>query len=294
MALTCPHCAAQIRRHIRQCRECGTWNFSDADVCLYCGNAMSAIENEAEKHLPHAETSNERTHRPVYKFTSPCPVEPAKNHGRKQGRRWTKFLGNLCLAAICIGATAYGVYRYDSYIKAQKEAIQQELAKRIAEDEEANAQKLLQAQQDSIYWKQTLKIKTIEAARQYIAEYPEGIFINEAYMLIEELQRRAVNPTERRHIMEIVENNFARVREQYIKNGMTKAKDIQFRVSDTLSISKKHISRDSILYIVSGKVDKITIPARKANPDTSTIELRMTLDRHRNVIEENLSSQAKR
>lgn len=294
MALTCPHCASQIRGHLRQCQVCGTWNFSDAEVCQNCGNSMYNIENKAEKHLSHTETAHEKPHKTVHGFTSPCPIEPTKNRGRKQGSKWTKVIGNLCIVVICTGAVAYGVYKYDSDIKTQKEFINQELAKRIAEDEKANAQKLQQAQQDSIYWSQTLKTKTIEAARQYIAEYPEGIFINEAYMLIEELQRRAVTPTERKHIMDIVENSFARVREQFIKNGTSKAQDLQLCISDTLSISKKHISRDSIMYVVSGKVNKIIITKGKNKPDTSVIDLHMTLDKHRNIMENSLASQAGR
>lgn len=199
----------------------------------------------------------------------------------------------MCLIALCLAAVAYGAYQYHLDRLAQKEAIRQELAKRIAEDEKANAVKLHQAQQDSAFWAKAFKAKTIEAAREYIATYPEGIFINEAYLLIEELQRRAVNPTELAHIKGIIENRLAQLREQFIKNGKRGTKDIQYQLCDSLDIRKKSLNRDSFIYVIRGNVKKVTIPAGKAKPDTAEIDLRMTLDRHKKIIESNLNTSGK-
>lgn len=293
MALTCPHCTVQIRGHIHRCPACGTWSFIEADACPGCGAPVPDTEDTTRQDAPP--TPKVHPHKPVHQFAHPCPIEPPQSHGkRRKGKGWLHILLNLSTAILCLAAATYGAYRYQLSREEQQAAIRQELAQRIAEDEEANAQKLYQAQQDSTFWAQTLKTKTIEAAHEYIAKYPEGIFIDEAYMLIEELQRRAVTKTERAHIIGVVDNRLAQLREQFIKSGKRTAKDIQYRVPDTLLISKKHLNRDSILYTVSGKVLKITVPTGKAAPDTSTIELHMTMDKYKNVLESNIGATAKR
>lgn len=295
MALTCPHCSAQIRGHIHRCPACDTWSFCQDEVCPTCGATISeAIGKATDQSATTGQASQEPPHRPLHKFTRPCPIVPPKNRGKKHGRGCLSAFATMCLILLFLAGTAYGIYRYDLARQARQEAARQELALRIAEDEKANDKKLRQAQQDSIFWNHTLKLKTIEAARQYIAEYPEGIFINEAYMLMEELQRRTVSQSEQTHIMGVVDNSFAAAREQQIKNGARRIRDIQFRIPDSLVIRKKQITPDSLLYFVSGKVNKITIPAGKARPDTATIELHMTLDKHKNIIESNLASKARR
>lgn len=294
MALTCPHCSAQIRGHIHRCPGCGAWSFSESEVCPTCGTVISIVEATDKQYVAPPVTPQQPPHRSEHRFTRPCPIEPTGNHGKKPGRRWHRILIYTLVTVLLLAAAAYAAYRYQLCQQERREAIRQELALRIAEDEEANAQKLRQAQQDSATWTRALRAKTIESAHEYIAAYPEGIFVNEAYMLIEELQRRAVSHAERMHITGAVENRLAQVREQFIKDGRRTAKDIQYRISDTLLISKRHLPPDSILYSVSGKVEKVTIPTGKALPDTSVIDLHMTLDKHKNIIDSNIGPSIKR
>lgn len=201
-----------------------------------------------------------------------------------------RILVKLSLTTLLISAATYGVYKYNLHQQTQQETFKYELAKRIAEDEKANAKKMHQAQQDSSLWTLTLKAKTIEAAHEYIATYPEGIFIDEAYMLIEELQRRSISNSERIHISGVVENHLSQIRELFLKNGKRGIKDIQYSMPDTLLISKKSVNRDSLIYLINGNVKKITVPIGKAKPDTTTIGIRMTLNKYKEIIESNLHS----
>ena len=295
MALTCPHCNTLIRGHICQCPECGSWAFKDVKACPDCGTDIDVKGNVAtQQQIPVIPPHREQPPRTVYQSKRPCPVgTPQKRSQRKSGNGCLKSVSIVCFIALCLASVAYGAYRYNLDRLARKEAVRQELAKRIAEDEKANAVKLHQAQQDSAFWEKAFKAKTIEAAREYIATYPEGIFINEAYMLIEELQRRSVSPTELAHIKGIIENRLAQIREQFIKNGKRGTKDIQYRLCDSLDIYKKSLNRDSCLYVIRGNVERVTIPAGKAKPDTANIDLRMTLDRHKKIIKSNIENYEK-
>ncbi len=240
MALTCPHCNAQLR-----------------------GSAT-------QRHTTTPECRGEK-----------------KSHGCL----WTLFI--LFLMALCLVVGAYIGYQYHHVRYTQQEATLQELARRIAKDEEQNKKKLADAQQDSTLWAQTFKAKTIEAVQEYIATYPEGFFIDEAYMLMEELQRRQVKDVEQAHIKSIVANRLTELRQQSLKSAAKTLQDVQYNLTDTLHIIKKHITRDSFLYIVEGNVQKVSIPTGKAALDTTLISLRMTLDKERNIIESNLASLSK-
>lgn len=292
MALTCPHCNTSIRGHIRRCQACGTWTFSTVETCPNCGCTITASENTQQR-VPTIQNAKEPQGQSAHRFSRPCPVKPQKKHDKKKQTRYQRILVNLFLMTLLMSAATYGIYKYHLDQQIQMETIKHELAKRIAEDEKANEKKLYQAQQDSTLWTLTLKTKTIEAAREYIATYPEGIFIDEAYMLIEELQRRSISKLERTHISGVVENHLAQIRELFIKSGKRGIKDIQYRMPDTLFISKKYVNRDSLIYSIHGNVKKITVPTSKAKPDTSTIDIFMTLNRHKEIIESNLHTPIK-
>ncbi len=238
--------------------------------------------------------ADDTTHKSTFQPTRPYPTAPTENRRGKKSRGCFRILLILFLIALCLAAVAYGAYQYHQQQQAQLDSLRQELAKRIIEDERMNTLRFKQAQQDSILWQQTLKAKTIEAAHIYISAYPEGIFIDEAYLLLEELQRRQVSPVERSHITGAVENCLARIREQSIKDGRRTIKDIQYLLPDTLLISKRHVNRDSFIYIVHGDVTKVTIPQGKSKADTTKIDLQMTLDKHKDIKESNLSFPAKR
>ncbi len=81
-------------------------------------------------------------------------------------------------------------YQHHMHQQAQLDSLRHELERRIIADQRANEQMLRQAQRDSALWQQTLKAKNIETTQRYIATYPEGIFVDEAYLMLEALQKR--------------------------------------------------------------------------------------------------------
>ena len=108
------------------------------------------------------------------------------------------------LSVLAISLATVGIYcainKYHERQLGEAKAIREELARRIAEDQKANAYRLQQVQMDSTLWAKTFKAKTISATEEYITTYPEGIFINEAYMLLEELKRRKVTDREQNRL----------------------------------------------------------------------------------------------
>ncbi len=292
MALTCPHCSTKIRGHVRQCPTCTSWISTEVVTCPNCDNTLQAGENTIQEEAQPIEATITTPHEPKQASEIPKIIAPTKKTGKKRGWGCLQIFLFVLPIAICLTAISYGAYQYHIQQQAQLDSLRQELAKRISEDQKMNNLKLYQAQQDSILWQHTLKTKTIEATHKYVIAYPEGIFIDEAYMLLEELQRRHVTPVEQQHIKGIIENSLAAIREQYIKNQNHKIQDIQYLLPDSLPISKKYITRDSIIYIVHSNAKKITILTGKTELDTTNIYLQMTLDKHKNIVESNLTSSA--
>lgn len=297
MALTCPHCNTKIRGYIHSCPHCGTWAFYTDTKCPCCGGDMSVTVEEAARPTVSARPS--AALRPSVRQAKgitvrPCPIAPPKEPGKKKGHGCLKAFFRILLVALCLSVAAYGAYRYYLEHQARLLVVREDLARRIAEDEEQNALKLQQARQDSAFWSQTLKTKTIEAARDYISTYPEGIFIDEAYLLIEELQRRSVGAAEQKHIKGVVENRLAQIREQFIKNGKRGAKDVRYSIVEPLIVSRKYINRDSFLYIVDGTVEKQVLPNGKGEAEKTSLDLHMTLDKQKNILESDLNTRDKR
>ncbi len=265
-------------------------------MCPNCASAMPATDDAAQEQTAVTEATDitPQEQEPEKPFERPCPTASSRKHEKKRSWGCLKFFFIMLVVTACLAAIAYEAYQYHIQQQAQLDSLRHELARRIEEDKKKNERGFQEARQDSILWQKTLSAKTMEAAHEYIAAYPEGIFIDEAYLLLEELQRRHVNPVEQAHIKGIVENSLLQIRERYIKNKNNRIKDRQYHLPDSLLISKKYINRDSFIYTIHVRVEQITIPTGKTRQDTVNIDLHMTLDKHKNVIESSLTAPDKR
>lgn len=255
---TCPNCGRRIKGYVRQCPKCEEWVSADNPVCPLCENVVdnSAIAKEIKDDKDLSFTS----HR-----------QPRK---RKSGKGCLIAFFFLLMLLLAV-AISYVFQRYQEHRLAEKKTIQEELTRRIAEGAKANEAQLLLMQADSNLWAKTFKKKSIEATEKYIDTYPEGIFINEAYMLLDELKRRKVTDIEHNRIRNIVEGALAEERKRKLKNKENDVLGLHLQIEDNLSVTKKYLNRDSFHYVVKAKV--LTTISRtdpkKDNKEHSRLEI---------------------
>lgn len=255
MAFTCPHCGIRLRNEIR----CG------------CDTAEPAA---------HPDNA------PVPCNTPQSDETETKPQKKKNG--CLKSIIIMLMIVVSIGAASYAIYRYHERQVAERRALMEELAKRIMDDQKANTARLHLAQQDSILWKKVLKHKTIETTEEYIQTYPEGIFIDEAYMLLEEQNRRIISEQERHNIRSIVDAQLAEYREKRLRTKDRDIRGMHYNIAGELDITKKYINRDSFQYIVHGTIMETINRTDPTKPNNSQLELDITMDADRRILQSNL------
>lgn len=284
LSITCPNCSTRIKGNIHQCPHCGEWTLADKEACVACGKEICTQSvKEASATSKNNDTENENTTQGQLNHTKNDKVrKPKKKNGC--------VIALICFSIlmICLGAAGYGLYKYLEIQKAEKKAIQEELIKRIEENKKANAERLLLMQQDSSYWQKTFKAKTIEDTEAYINAYPEGIFINEAYMLLEELKRRKVSSSEESLIRMAVEKELEDYRKKRMRKKESDVLGIHPQISDKLKITKKYINRDTFQYIVRGNVIVTINRTNPKKPHNQDIKMLITMDSDMKIIESNL------
>lgn len=279
LSITCPNCSTRIKGNIQQCPNCEEWVLAGKNECEACGSAIEGPVND----YTHSTTQKEKMQQEhTEHFKSKEPEQPKKRNG------CIITLVCLLILAACLAAAAYAFHRYNEKEKAEKEAIRLELLKRIAEDKKANEERFLLMQQDSSYWEKTLKAKTIEAAEAYISAYPEGIFINEAYMLLEELNRRKVSPSEEVLIRNVVEKKLEEYRKKSLRKKEADVLGIHPQIANKLKITKKYINRDSFQYVVRGDIAVTINRTNPKKPNKQDIKLEIIMDSKKKVLESNL------
>lgn len=271
-AYTCPNCNKLIRGHIQQCPNCNEWVFTDTDICPGCGNAF---EFTSTVHTPTEKTSPLNIHRPQ--------KEPRKS---RKGCFIVLFSIITVLLIICVAFLGLTKYREKKIL--EKKALQEELARRIAEGVKANESRFHQMQLDSAMWTKTIRSKTIEATEKYIKTYPEGIFINEAYMLLEELNRRKVGGFELKQIRNVVETKLSEVKKKRIKKLEKDVLGLHLEIKDELNVTKKYLNRDSFIYVVSGTILSTINRTDPNKPNQETNKFEILLDSNRKIIESNI------
>ena len=271
-AYTCPNCNKQIRGHIQQCPNCKEWLFTDTDICPTCNNALehsSMVQNPTEKTLP-------LHHRRLQR-------EPKKN---RKGCYIALFSILTVFLIICIAFLGLTKYRENKLL--EKKTLQEELARRIAEGVKANEARFKQMQMDSTMWAKTFSSKTIAATEEYIKTYPEGIFINEAYMLLEELNRRKVSGFELNQIRNVVETKLSEVKKKQIKKLEKDVLGLHLEIKDELNVTKKYINRDSFIYVVKATILSTINRTDPNKPNKESSKLEILLDSNRKIIESNI------
>lgn len=279
LSITCPNCSTRIKGNIQQCPNCEEWVLVGKGECEACGSAIENSVNDEEQSTTH---ENREQQEQTEHFKTKEPKQPKKKNG------CIITLVCMLIIASCLAAAAYAFHRYNEKEKAEKEAIRQELLKRIAEDKKANEERFLLMQQDSSYWEKTLKAKTIEAAEAYISAYPEGIFINEAYMLLEELNRRKVSPSEEVLIRNVVEKKLEEYRKKSLRKKEADVLGIHPQIANKLKITKKYINRDSFQYVVRGDIAVTINRTNPKKPNKQDIKLEIIMDSKKKVLESNL------
>ena len=164
----------------------------------------------------------------------------------------------------------------------------EELARRIAEDQKANSYRLQQAQMDSTLWAKTLKEKNIATTEEYINTYPEGIFVNEAYMLLDELKRRQITDREQSRIRNIVEGKLAEEKKRLLKNKEKDVLGLHLEIKDELSVTKRYINRDSFVYVVRGTILSTINRTNPNKPNQENSKLEILMDSNRKIIESSI------
>lgn len=288
LSITCPNCSTRIKGNIKQCPHCGEWTQTSKEACVECGKEISKQStsdvsvSEKNNVTENIQTQQEQPTKTNNTNDTKISKKPKKKNGC--------IIALVCFSIlmICIGAAGFGLYKYLEIQKAEKKAIQEELIKRIEENKKANAERLLLMQQDSTFWQKTFKAKTIEETEAYINAYPEGIFINEAYMLLEELKRRKVSSSEESLIRVAVEKELEDYRKRRMRKKESDVLGIHPQISDKLNITKKYINRDSFKYVVRGNVTVTINRTNPKKPHNQDIKMVLTMDSDRNIIESNL------
>lgn len=272
-SITCPNCSIRIKGNIRQCLHCQEWMLANKAVCTACGFEMTVqgnAEGGAISELPnHFKTKN--------------VAQPKKNKSGCVG-----IFVFLSILGVVLGSAIFVGYRYHLKVQKEKNSAREALFKRIADDKRANDERLLQMQLDSSYWHKALKAKTLDATEAYINAYPEGIFIHEAYMLLEELKRRQVTSAEETLIRHVVEEKLKTYQDSVTKRLEADVLGIHSQIIDKLNISKKYIHRDSFQYLVRGKVQININRTDSKKINQKELKLEMVMDSDRKVIASSL------
>lgn len=273
MAITCANCGILIKDNIRQCPHCNEWIQMDVNNCTNCMHRLETC-------MPNADNNR--------RYSSfPSTNKPSKQTSKHKG--CLKKIVYLFIILILLGAGVFGIYVYKKIKIEENRTFIKELELRIAEDEKANSMRLHLAQMDSTKWNETINRKTIEAAEEYISIYPEGIFINEAYMLLEELRRRIVSEPEKRTVINVL-------KERLSKNTSNKGKKrsaytyIDYKFSDNLVIKKRYVNRDSFHYVVVGNAMKVVNNPKTNTTNDADIKLHFILDSEMKIIKENIET----
>ena len=269
MALTCPHCGIRIKGHIRQCPDCKEWIRKNNATCKVCGSSVS-IQHDDEAY----------TTRPI----DSKPITPKK---KVNNSCLLMFMLLLILTTIIAGI-AYGLYKYHQHQVKTREAILEELSMRIREDEKANAEHMRMAQEDSTMWKKTFRTKTIDATENYIKTYPEGIFINEAYMLLEELKRRKVSENDQSIIRHIVEEELNSFRKQNMKKKEKDVIGLHYQIVEKLDVTRKYINRDSFVYIANGRALETINRSDPKKANSNKLKLSFTISSDKKLVESSI------
>ena len=271
-AYTCPQCNRKIKGHVRQCPKCAEWVSASDDMCSVCGNAMELSAPSREASHPDSPSMT----------SSPKPKKQQKKSG------CLAIFLSLVAVSLAIVGIYFALNKYNERKLAEKKAVYEELARRIAEDQKANSQRLQQAQMDSALWAKTLKAKNITATEEYINTYPEGIFVNEAYMLLDELKRRKVTDREQSRIRSVVEEKLAEEKKRLLKNKEKDVLGLHLEIKDELSVTKRYINRDSFVYVVRGTILSTINRTDPKKPNQETHKMEITLDSNRKIIESSI------
>ncbi|MDE5560703.1 MAG: zinc ribbon domain-containing protein [Bacteroidaceae bacterium] len=257
MAFTCPHCGIRLRNEIRCGRD----------------TAESAAQPDNAPVLGDAQLPDETETKP-----------------QKKKNGCLKSIIIMLIAAMSIGAILYAMYRYHERQAAERRALMEELAKRIMDDQKANTARLHLAQQDSILWKKVLKHKTIETTEEYIQTYPEGIFIDEAYMLLEEQNRRIISKQECHDIRSIIDSQLVEYRDKRLRTKDRDIRGMHYNIAGELDITKKYINRDSFQYVVRGTITETINRTDPTKPNNLQLELDITMDADKRILQSNLQT----
>lgn len=297
LAFTCPACNVPIKGNVRQCPDCHEWLFATETRCEHCGceltpepcdsaTPVSSGSLQANSQAGNTETAPMQVHRVVYSSPGNSMADHRQDAEKKGG--CMKTFAIMLLFALLLSAAAFGGYMYYEYRNSQRKAVMDELAQRIAEDEKANARQLVIAQADSAAWHKAIRNRSIELTEKYIAEYPEGIFINEAYMLLEELNRRKVGESEQNSIRLLVDTRLNAYRKKRLGNKDKDVIGLHYSVDGELRIQKKYINKDSFQYVVCGNIGETITRTDPTKPTSSRIKMEMLLDATYKVLESSI------
>lgn len=269
---------------IIQCPYCGNKISSYAMTCPHCNQFLkdqssADINNNTPIQSSQIDEKNESANNP---FTPKNQPEKKRSSGCLY-----IFIG-LIIGIFCFAFAIVGIKFYNEQQQAKREQIRLELAQRILEDEKANKARLLQMQMDSALWKKTFNAKTLEATEEYINMYPEGIFINEAYMLQEELNRRNVSPQEAKIISNIVNAKIEEYQQLKVKNKENDVLGLHFSIDEELNIKKKYVNRDSFHYVVTAILKETINRTDPKKPHSNSIKIELILNAEKKILKSNL------
>lgn len=297
LAFTCPACNVPIKGNVRQCPDCHEWLFATETRCEHCGceltSEFSSAATQASSGLLSATSqagNTGTTVSQVHRVEYSTPGNSFADHRQevKKSGGCMKALVILLLFVILFAAAAFGGYTYYEYRNSQRKAVMEELARRIAEDEKANARQLVIAQADSAAWHKAIRNRSMELTEKYIAEYPEGIFINEAYMLLEELKKRKVSESEQNSIRLIVDTRLNAYQKKRLGKKDKDVLGLHYSVDGELRIQKKYINRDSFQYVVCGNISETITRTDPTKPTSSRIKMEMLLNATYKVLESSI------
>lgn len=250
---------------IIRCPHCGQKISSQAFTCPGCN---APINTPSTNISPDKDQEN----------TNQREQSEAKPKGCGRG------LVLIAVVLLLVGIATGGVMLYMEQRAIQKQKILEELRYRIAQDEKANAERLLEAQMDSASWRKALMNKSIELTEEYINDYPEGIFINEAYMLLEQLRRRQLTEAERGRINLIVDSTLNIIQNERLSHKETDVLGMHYNIEGTLKIQKHYISNDSLQYIVRAVVSETINRTNPTKPHNSSLNLELLIDKDFRII----------
>ena len=267
---------------IIQCPYCGKRISSYAMTCPHC-NEILKEQSKSDNNTP---TPSHQVREDIETESNPSPQKKQEDKKRGSGCLYI-FLG-LLIGVVCFASAIVGIKFYNEQKEAEREKIRQELAQRIIEDEKANKARLLQMQMDSAMWKKTFKAKTLEATEEYINMYPEGIFINEAYMLQEELKRRNVSSQEAKIISNIVNAKIEEYQQSKVKNMEKDVLGLHFSMDKELNIKKKYINRDSFHYVVTTILNETITRTDPKKPHSNSTPIEVILNADKKILKSNI------